>query len=88
MIRLITIFLGLSLIAFISYLFLSNNIALAIIVSMGSLIFVPLAIKGIKGGLYLGSVSHGSFTATSGGTSGGVGASSGGSSGGCGGGGC
>ncbi len=60
---------------------------MAIIISMGSLIFVPLAIKGAKGGLYFGAVSHDSTTATSGGTSGGVGASGGGS-GGCGGGSC
>lgn len=69
-------FLGLSLFAFIVYLFVSGNVALAIIIALGSLIFLPLAIMAIKGRLSFSEVSHDSSDLhASGGTSGGVGPS-------------
>jgi len=83
MTRVISIFLGVAVIAFSGYLFLSDNIALAIVILMGSIIFLPLLIMAIKNQLYFGNTSHDTSNATSGGTSGGVG-----SSGGCGGDGC
>lgn len=75
--KVLTIMMGLSLLAFVGYLFVSGNTALAIIVLIGSVIFLPLVIKALNGGLYLGSVSHDTTNSSSGGTSGGVGPSGG-----------
>jgi hypothetical protein len=75
MIRIITIFLGLALIAFIGSLFFSGNIALAIIILMGSLILFPLVIIGIKNNLHFANSPYDSNNASSGGTSGGIGTS-------------
>ena len=76
--KIFTILLSLSLIAFIGYLFFSGNVALAIIISMGSLIFVPLAVMVIKGRMNFSEVSHHTTSLHSGGgSSGGVGPSGG-----------
>ncbi len=72
----VTIFLSGLFIAFIGYLFVTGNIALAIIITMGSLIFVPLVVMAINSKLNFQSVSHDATTLhSSGATSGGVGSS-------------
>lgn len=88
MLRVISVVLGVVFFAFIIYLFISGNTALALIALMTGLVFSPLLIKAVKGELYLGSASNTGPHDVSGGSSGGVGVSNGCSSGGCSGDGC
>ncbi len=83
--RIFTILLGLLLVAFNGYLFFSGNIGWGIVVSFGSIIFIPLVMHFINGGLYVGGATHDSTSSTTGGVDGGIGGSGGGISGGCGG---
>ena len=76
--KIFTILLSLSLLAFIGYLFFSGNVALAIIISIGSLIFVPLAVMVMKSRINFSEVSNDTTALhTGGGASGGVGPSGG-----------
>ncbi len=65
MMRVIRIFLGLALIAFIGYLFFSGHIAGAIIVIIGSGIIIPLAMHMTNGGQFSGSPKQDSTPSSS-----------------------
>ncbi len=76
--KIFTVLIVFALLAFVGYQFISGNTALAIIILMGSAIFLPLLLMAVKHKLYFGSASHDATSASSGGTSGGVGPSGGG----------